>query len=226
MRRRPTRGDGIAHADSSPVGRALLGALGGLVGTFAMTAAMRAMHRRLPANERYPLAPREIIEGGLPEPVRQKLGEQGRRTTTLAGHFAYGAATGAAYGLARRNGGVVEGALYGVFVWAASYLAEMPALGILEPAHRHPPKRNLLMIAAHLVWGGTLALAIRELELAQREIFATDIAPDRRRPHPRQSEGAVVLPDGASWRPPKPGAAAAGRQAARESGCRRGGRAA
>ena len=195
MRRRPTRIDRIAHADSSPVGRALLGVLGGVVGTFAMTAAMRAMHRRLPVNERYPLPPREIIEGGLPEPVRQKLGEQGRRTTTLAGHFGYGAATGAAYVMARRNAGVVEVALYGVFVWAASYLAEMPALGILEPAHRHPPKRNLLMVAAHLVWGGTLALAVRELELAQREIFATAIAPDRRRRHPRQSKSAIVLPD-------------------------------
>ena len=185
MRPISTRVDGVARADRSPVDRALLGALGGVAGTVAMTAAMRAMHRRLPADQRYPLPPREIIEGGLPEPVRQRIGEQGRRTATLAGHFGYGAAAGAAYALARHNGGVVEGALYGVLVWAASYFAEMPGLGILEPAHRHPARRNLLMIGAHLVWGGTLVLAIRELEHAQREIFATDVAPDRRPPRAR-----------------------------------------
>ena len=45
--------------------RLLIGALAGIAGTFAMTAAARAMHRGLPAPERYPLPPREIIEGVL-----------------------------------------------------------------------------------------------------------------------------------------------------------------
>src|SRR5690606_33139906 len=168
----PPRQDGsVILADSSLVDRALLGAIGGVVGTFAMTAAMRAMHRRLPAEQRYPLPPREIVEGGLPEPVKRNVGEQGRRTATRVGHFGYGAVTGAAYALTRRHhGDVIDGALYGASVWAASYLAEMPGLGILKPALRHPAERNLLMIGAHLVWGGTLALAIRELELARREI--------------------------------------------------------
>jgi hypothetical protein len=61
----------------------------------------------------------------------------------------------------------------------------MPGLGVLKPAQRHPAERNLLMIGAHLVWGGTLALALRELELARREIFASDVAPDRQRPRGR-----------------------------------------
>jgi hypothetical protein len=33
------------------------------------------------------------------------------------------------------------------------------------------------MIAAHLVWGSTLA-TLRDLELAEQEIFAADLAPD------------------------------------------------
>ena len=173
---------GSARADAATIERVLVGALAGLAGTFAMTAAMRAMHRHLPADQRYPLPPREIIEGSLPEPVKHELGEQGRQTSTLAGHFGYGAATGAAYALACRNTGVAGGALYGVLVWAASYFAGMPGLGVLKPAQRHPAERNLLMIGAHLVWGGTLALALRELELARREIFASDVAPDRQRP--------------------------------------------
>ena len=75
--------------------RLLIGALAGIAGTFAMTAAARAMHRRLPAPERYPLPPREIIEGMLPGVPNQWADERGRQTTTLAAHFAYGAATGA-----------------------------------------------------------------------------------------------------------------------------------
>jgi hypothetical protein len=35
------------------------------------------------------------------------------------------------------------------------------------------------MIVAHLVWGGTMAGTLRELELAEREVFAGEIAPDR-----------------------------------------------
>ena len=53
--------------------RLLLGALAGIAGTFAMTSAARAMHRRLPAAERYPLPPREIIEGTLPGVTKRAL---------------------------------------------------------------------------------------------------------------------------------------------------------
>jgi uncharacterized membrane protein YagU involved in acid resistance len=143
---------------------------------------MRAIHRHLPSAERYPLPPREIIEGGLPEPAKAALGEQGRQTATVAAHFGYGALSGAAYGAAGFRGGILGGALYGVLVWAGSYFGLMPGLGILAPAQRHPANRNLLMIGAHLVWGGTLALTLRELEQTRREIFATGVAPDRRRP--------------------------------------------
>jgi hypothetical protein len=49
--------------------RLLLGALAGVVGTAAMTVAMRALHRRLPPQHRYPLPPREIVQEVLPEPA-------------------------------------------------------------------------------------------------------------------------------------------------------------
>jgi uncharacterized membrane protein YagU involved in acid resistance len=159
--------------------RLLLGALAGIAGTFAMTAAVRAMHRRLPAAERYPLPPREIIEGGLPAATKRSLEEHGRQSATLAAHFGYGAATGALYALVRPRGGILPGAAYGVLVWTVSYFGIMPGLRILRPAHEHPGRRNALMIAAHLVWGSTMALTLQELERAEREDFAGDIAPDR-----------------------------------------------
>ena len=163
--------------------RLLLGALAGIAGTAAMTAAMRAMHRRLPAPERYPLPPREIIQASVPERIEAALGEQRRRDLTLAAHFGYGAACGALFALVRPSDGaaVVPGALYGVLVWAGSYFGLLPALGVLKLATRHPPQRNALMIAAHLVWGTTTAVTLRELERAEAEIYTGDAAPDARR---------------------------------------------
>jgi uncharacterized membrane protein YagU involved in acid resistance len=159
--------------------RLLLGALAGIAGTFAMTAAARAMHRRLPAAERYPLPPREIIEGALPVGMQGALEEHERQAATIAAHFGYGAATGALYALLESRGGALRGAAYGVLVWTVSYFGIMPALRILRPAHDHPLRRNELMIVAHLVWGSTMAAALRELQLAEQEIFAGAIAPDR-----------------------------------------------
>lgn len=158
--------------------RLLLGALAGIVGTAAMTAAMRVLHRRLPAPERYPLPPREIVRRVLPKPAGRALGEEGKRDVTMAAHFGYGAATGALLALLPRRAGVLAGAGYGVLVWAGSYLGWIPAFGILRTAVRHPLRRTALMIGAHLVWGGATALALRELERAEAEIFAGDAARD------------------------------------------------
>ncbi len=139
------------------------GAISGIVATAAMTLAMNALYRRLPREERYPLPPAEITaevarRAGLP---RQSTVE----TTQLA-HFAYGAAAGALYGAVKGpgRGNVAEGAAYGVGVWTASYLGWIPAVRILKPATRHPLRRNALMLAVHLVWGGSLALCNRLAE--------------------------------------------------------------
>jgi hypothetical protein len=171
--------------------RLLLGALAGIAGTFAMTAAARAMHRGLPAPERYPLPPREIIEGVLPGVARHGAEERGRQTTTLAAHFGYGAATGAIYAVLRPRGDILPGAAYGLLVWTVSYFGIMPGLGILKPAHAHPGRRNALMIAAHLIWGSTMARTLRELELAEQEVFATGFAPDRMPSNPGRTPNAA-----------------------------------
>ena len=149
-----------------------------------MTATARAMHRRLPAVERYPLPPREIVESGLRVATKRSLGEHGRQTATIAAHFGYGAATGALYALAAPRGSILSGAAYGFMVWVVSYFGIMPGLLILRPAHDHPGRRNALMIAAHPVWGSTLARMLRDPQFAEREIFAGDVAPDATAPGP------------------------------------------
>ena len=51
---------------------------------------------------------------------------------------------------------MANGVVYGLTVWAGSYLGLLPAAGILRPAAEHPPRRTALMIAAHVLWGGVL----------------------------------------------------------------------
>ena len=63
--------------------------------------------------------------------------------------------------LARRTpmAPLVSGMLFAVVVWALSYLGWLPALKILPPAHEHSARRNVFMIAAHLIWGSVMGLA-------------------------------------------------------------------
>lgn len=148
----------------SPLASGVIGAAAGLVATGAMTLVMQRLHRRLPAAERHPLPPRLVTDrilgsglNGVPDRTRADI--------AMAAHYGYGAVAGALYPvltdrwqphtLART---LADGAAFGVAVWAGSYLGWIPATGVLTPATRHPARRNAMMIAAHLVWGGATAL--------------------------------------------------------------------
>jgi hypothetical protein len=143
----------------------LLGALAGFAATLPMTMGMRRLHELLPATERYPLPPRELGES-LP-----RLG-LGRAGASLLHHFLFGALGGAAFGGLTGARSVRTGATFGAGVWAASYLGWIPAAGLLRFGASHPLRRNMLMIAVHLVWGAALAVGLRELEAAQAGAFS------------------------------------------------------
>jgi hypothetical protein len=151
--------------------RLLIGAIAGVVGTLAMTSAMRRMHERLPPEERYPLTPREIVDSSS-EQAGVPLPNETAKDVTTAAHFAYGAASGALLGAANVMLGPVSGATAGVGIWLGSYMGWIPGARILKPATDHPPRRNLLMIAAHVVWGVATARAMRELVAARETILA------------------------------------------------------
>lgn len=156
--------------------RLLIGAIAGFAGTLAMTAAMRRMHERLPDKERYPLTPREIIDSAA-DAVSVPLPGETAKDVTTAAHFLYGAASGALLGAATVTLGPVPGGMAGVGVWLGSYMGWIPGVGLLKPATEHPPRRNLLMIGAHVVWGVATARAMRELVEARESIL--DAGPDK-----------------------------------------------
>ena len=148
--------------------RTAAGALAGLLATIPMTVAMEMMHRRLRPENRYHLPPYELTMNALQQVgLARRLNPRSRRYATLALHFGYGALVGALYPmLCRRPSGnrLALGAAYGVGIWSASYLGWIPAARLLTPAVHHPAQRNLLMLAAHLVWGSSLSLFQRGLE--------------------------------------------------------------
>ena len=90
----------------------------------------------------------------------------------MIGHASYGTAVGALYGLvfgksehpSKNENPKTTGIAFGVAVWAVSYLAMLPALGLLKPATKHPARRNTLMILAHLVWGSLTGVVFNRLE--------------------------------------------------------------
>ena len=144
------------------LGRMMVGAAAGTAATIPMTAFWEYMHSRLPGEPPRPLPPREIVEAiAVKTGMSRELSERDVQNLALAGHFCYGAATGALFGLMSPRGPagtVAAGALFGLGVWAASYLGWLPAAGLRQPVTYDPSDRTRLMVGGHVVWGVALGL--------------------------------------------------------------------
>jgi len=179
----------------------LAGAAAGFTATFPMTGAMKAMHERLPFYERYPLPPREITErvadaGGIES-------EPAIATLTVLNHFGYGTACGAVFAaIENRLPGpaVARGMTFGTLVWSASYLGWLPALGILKPATEHPMRRNIMMVAAHLVWGAVLGTLHQRLTEGESMAMKNQKANKKTNEPKRRSKAADELVENKDYR--------------------------
>ena len=143
------------------------GAISGFVATAPMSLFMATAWRLLPAGEQYHLPPR-LITQEITERVgiEHHLGNVELTGLTILSHFGYGSLFGWIYALFEQRiplHSALKGTLFGLAVWIGSYLGWLPALGILRPATRHPWRRNLLMIIAHVIWGVTLGETLRKL---------------------------------------------------------------
>jgi uncharacterized membrane protein YagU involved in acid resistance len=144
--------------------RVIEGAVAGFAATIPMTAVMKSLHAALPEKEQYPLPPRTITMNVAEKAgVKGKMGEDERFGATMVAHFGFGTVSGALFGVLRESIPLkppVRGAVYGLAVWTGSYLGLLPAMNLISPATKHPVRRNLLMIAAHLVYGVALDAVI------------------------------------------------------------------
>ncbi len=137
------------------------GGLAGFIGTIPMTAFMLLTQRFLPRGQRYDLPPEIIINDIAHRThIRWHMNKAEILGATLVSHLGYGAAMGMLYlPLSKKTSlsPFLKGGVFGLLVWASSYLGLLPLLGLTPTGQREPERRNLMMIAAHLVWGMVMA---------------------------------------------------------------------
>jgi len=142
----------------------LAGAAAGVAATVPMTMVMETLHERLQGEVQRPLPPREIAEAvAVKFGVHGDLSERDMQNLTLALHVGYAALTGAVFSTMaprRPATGAAAGALFGLGVWATSYIGWLPIAGVRQPITYDPVARTGLMIAAHLAWGAAAGLIL------------------------------------------------------------------
>ncbi|MGW5263555.1 DUF6789 family protein [Microbispora sp. NPDC004025] len=137
------------------------GAAAGALSTVTMSAVMLAGQKTglMPGQP-----PKHIVRAALPgHRHRPKPGEN---VLGAAAHLGFGTACGSAFALLTRGrgAGVPLGVGYALLIWLGAYEGWVPALNILPPASRDPARgRPVVMAAAHVVYGTTLALAVRAM---------------------------------------------------------------
>ena len=143
--------------------RALLGALGGLGGTLVLTVFRKA------------LAAVGAVGTTAPEQVIERIEELGflensspgvRRMLVILAHITYGAGTGAALGLLRRErGGAGEeaavGSALGILAWGAGWASWLPLTGVHLPPWKQRTAKVLLPVLDHAVFGAVWGLVYR-----------------------------------------------------------------
>lgn len=141
--------------------RMAAGAAAGAVATGAMTLEMTLAKRAGVLGEPPPYK--------LTRRIFTALGHRPRgaelHAATAAAHVAYGAAAGMAYAaLPPRLRGRVTGTVFGVALWAVSYMGWIPKVGLMRSPSRDRPGRPTAMILGHVVFGATLDAALRAAE--------------------------------------------------------------
>lgn len=167
--------------ETQPVHAIVKGALAGFAGTVPMTIFMLATQRFLPKGQHYDLPP-ELITKDIARKahVRWHMSKGQILVATLVVHFGYGATMGAIYAPIEKSiplsfekriplAALLQGILFGVLIWAASYFALLPLLGIAESAEKEPVQRNLMMLAAHVIWGSVMGATAGVLMSGQEE---------------------------------------------------------
>jgi hypothetical protein len=146
------------------------GAVAGAVATGPMTLFMVAAHRYLPLHQRTSLPPKAITMDLLNRVnLKQHMNRKQRKRATWLAHVAYGTGVGATYGSFSRAIPLpppIKGVVFGLLVWASSYLGWLPAFDVSGSAPDQPMRRNLLMIGAHVVWGAVAGPIAAQFERA------------------------------------------------------------
>jgi hypothetical protein len=98
--------------------------------------------------------------------IRHAVPKRWRRVLTAMQHTGFGAGGGALYGLLARivPPGAPTGTLFGLLIWLVSYKGWVPAAGLMPPPEGDERGRQVTMVAAHVVYGASLGVAVQQRE--------------------------------------------------------------
>ena len=116
-------------------------------------------------------APMQVVDRMEEVGLVGDLSPRGRRLLGVIAHFAYGAGTGAAFGLLRKDIGTLGeeatvGSALGVLAWGAGWSSWLPLTGVHRPPWAQKSPRVLLPVIDHAVFG--LAWGLLNLVLSGR----------------------------------------------------------
>jgi hypothetical protein len=142
--------------------RVLIGSAAGLGATLIMSIVMWGFRRLGLMQHRAP--PVEIVNR-----ARRLTGDIGARrhfdATTAVAHLAFGAGAGALYGgVAPRRARLASGMVWGLAVWAMSYLQVLPALRLMPTPGRDESGRQVGIAVSHVAYGASLGVLSAALQ--------------------------------------------------------------
>ena len=141
------------------------GALAGLGATVVLTGLREVWAK---SGLVFETAPMQVVDRMEELDLVGDLSPAGRWLLTAVAHFAYGAGTGAAFGLLRREREgpgeeATVGSALGVLAWGAGWSSWLPLTGVHRPPWSQKSPRVLLPVIDHAVFGmawGLLNLAL------------------------------------------------------------------
>jgi putative membrane protein len=146
----------------------LAGALGGLVGSFAMS----QFHSLFPQKAESPPSQqaKEDSTARLASAISQnvfhhQLTARQKEIAQPAVHYAFGTSIAAMYGAAvefNESFSIWLGMPFGAAVWLGAHVIAVPALGLSEPVTQSSPVQEAAEFSAHLVYGAVAEFVRRK----------------------------------------------------------------
>jgi hypothetical protein len=167
-------GNGRGGTVAASLGKAaLFGALGGIVGSWAMSEFQAWWDRAINRGEPYSPAGRHDARGWQEKNegtnandivgrraaaalLNREPDREERAAAAAASHYLFGAAAGALYGaIAARVGGAspLGGAALGTAMWIGADNVAMPLLGLARSDIDYPVESHVQSFASHIVYG-------------------------------------------------------------------------
>jgi len=138
------------------------GAIGGGLATIAMSLVMLGARRVGLVDE---LPPDRMAAVALDAADQRVRTGRAREALAVVLHVGFGVATGVLFGILYRRlrlpvPALPQGVVYGSLVWLISYMGWVPALGLMPAATRDGPRRPVVMVLAHGVYGAVLGALV------------------------------------------------------------------